>query len=78
MEHLRLAWLSLIRMPRKTGTISLEEVSGGEKMIREGLLPLSFRKKASHTPIEEEKEIDEFLANLSFPSQFFFVGGWMK
>lgn len=79
MEHLRPVWLSFIRMPRKTGRISFEEVYGGKKMIRsEGLLPLSFRKKPSCTPIEEEKEIEEFLANFSFPSQFFFWGEWMK
>lgn len=34
LEHLRPAWLSLIRMPRKTGTTSLEDISGKEKIIR--------------------------------------------
>lgn len=44
-------------------------------MIRsEGLPPLSCRKKASHAPVETEKETEEFLANLSFQSQFFWGG----
>lgn len=34
LEHLRPVWLSLKKMPRKTGRTSLEDVSGKEKIIR--------------------------------------------
>lgn len=34
LEHLRPAWLSLKKMPRKTGRTSLEDVSGKERIIR--------------------------------------------
>lgn len=33
-EHLRPAWLSLKKMPKKTGRTSLEDVSGKERIIR--------------------------------------------
>lgn len=58
LEHLRSAWLSLKKMPRKTGRTSLKDVSEVW-----GNPPLNFRKKISHSHIGEEEEIEEFEVN---------------